>query len=305
LKKKLSILIALGLAISMLVVPMIAQAAPVGLTGGVYTNTLTLENKDSSWAIIKSDGIGGTLGYNAVGSTFDWGLQATGITDGTYALIYYADYSGDRYGTWGGDSPGAVIATVTATSGVISTSGSVDLGMDLPCPPDANQFEHDYSGTPDFYANAHGAKIWLVPTSALTSGTALPVTAWPPTNDWLFETDLIWYDDTDVVSNILAITVAPTAIDFGVLIPGQTSSGYTVRVTNSGDVPTDVTATAGPATSVYAYLALDGSSVNAYTASLPLPTDYADTVVTLPVPSHWVPIGAETGTLTFIATQSP
>jgi len=306
-KKKISFLIALVMAISLCLTPAVVQAQSVSLGGAVYTNTLMLENKNpSTWAIIGGDNIGGILGYNAAGSTFDWGLQAQGIADGTYALIYYADYSGDRFGTWGGDNPGAVISnTIVATGGTILTGGSIDLGMDLPCPPDANQFEHSYAGSPDFYSNAHGAKIWLVPVAALTGGSTLPVTAWPPTDNWLFETDLIWYDDTDVVSNVLAISVNPIAINFGILTPGQTGGPVNVTVTNIGDVPTDVTAPGMAAGNVFFNLLLNNNSPSNYTANLPLPGNTDVVAVSLPVPSNYVPIGPETGTLVFIATQSP
>ncbi len=310
-KKKLSILIALVMAISLCLTPAVALAQ-VGLTGGSYENTLNLENKDAAWAIKPGDGIGGTLGYNSAGTTFDWGLDAHGIADGSYALIYYADFSGARFGTWGGNNPGAVIATVTASGNIISTSGSVNLAMDLPCPFDANQFEHDYSGTPDFYTvtdvdgHAHGAKIWLVPTSALTGGTSLPVTAWPPTDNWLFETDLVWYDDTDVTSNVVAITVSPTTINFGILTPGQTGIGGNVTVTNSGNVPIDVTVPGMAAGNVFHNLHLDANFASAYTASLgatELLLGQVVVAVTLPVPVDYVPLGPEIGTLVFIATS--
>ena len=122
------------------------------------------------------------------------------VEDTEYALIYYADFGGDRFGDWGGNNPGAVIAIETADSlGSISMSGSPNLDMNLPCVPDANIDEHDYSGAPDFYLNAHGAKLWLVPTSDLTEDITLPVL---PLDGWnpegiFFETDLIHYEDTN------------------------------------------------------------------------------------------------------------
>jgi len=299
LKKKLSILIALVMAITLCLTPAVASAEDVGLSGTIYTGYLDLENKDyTTWGILDEDNIGGTLGYNTSGPTFDWGLEATVLTDGTYALIYYADFTGDRFGDWGGNNPGAVISnTIEATGGIISTSGSIDLSMDLPCPPDANQFEISYSGFPDFYDHAHGAKIWLVPVSAL-SGGSLPVTAWPPDDNWLFETDLITYSDTDDgPSTIVAISLDRTAIDFGVMQAGEVADGGSIAVTNDGTVSATVTASVSG--SAFSGLMLKGGAVGAYSPEIPVLGD--DVVaVTLLVPAFGA--GTYTGTLTFIAT---
>ena len=157
---------------------------------------LILENKDSGWQPIV-DGTWGEFGYNLAGPTFDYAFNVYGLEpDTAYSLIYYADFV-DRYNVWGGDNPGALIATMTTDgSGNVCISGSIDLGMDLPSPPDANINVHSYNVPPDNYAHEHGAKIWLVPSSAYDAGNT-KVTAWQPTR-FLFETDLIWYDDTDV-----------------------------------------------------------------------------------------------------------
>ena len=155
---------------------------------------LILENKDSTTWVVIPDGTLGVLSYNLSGPTFDYAFNGYGLEDGEdYSLIYYADYE-NRYVNWGGDNPGALIGTGTADgSGNLVMSGSPDLGMDLPSEPDANIDTHDYSGPPDNYANAHGAKIWLVPSDCYTEPE---VDVWSP-DDFLFETDLIWYTDTD------------------------------------------------------------------------------------------------------------
>jgi len=123
------------------------------------------------------DDIWGKLDYNSMGATFDYTFEAQGLKkDGTYYLIYYAD-------PWKGDHPGAVIATLTATGGnIASISGSTELNMDLPGPTDANYLL--------------GAKIWLVPSSDYNPDTK-QMTAWNE-EDYLYETHLIWYNDTDV-----------------------------------------------------------------------------------------------------------
>lgn len=157
--------------------------------------TLVLENKNSNWEVI-SDNTQGTLTYNVAGSEFNYSFEATGLVDGSeYSLIYYADKD-DRFVDWGGNNPGALIGTFTATGGSIAlASGSINLGMDLPHANDWNGTgAANYCASPDFYSVCRGAKIWLVPSSDYT---APGLTAWNP-ETYLFETDLIIYNDTDL-----------------------------------------------------------------------------------------------------------
>jgi hypothetical protein len=263
----------------------------VTLGGTVYTNSMTLENKDTSAWTVKVDGIGGTLGYNASGNTFVWGLEAQGLPAGDYALIYYADET-DRFTNWGGANPGAVIGIVTADSaGVVSASGDTELNMDLPCPPDINA---TLVGALDSGYDYTGAKIWLVPVGVLSPGNLLPVASWNPDDSWLFETALINYDDLQVESAVLAVTVVPSSVIFPILVPGQTASGVSLTITNTGTVPCTVTASV-PSTGLFQYLLLNGSS----TYSATLAVSGTDTVaLSLPVPAGY-PTGTETGTLTF------
>jgi len=313
-RKTFSILFATVLAVSLCLVPVVASAV-------TYDSSLTLENKDASWAII-SDGISGTLDYNASGNNFNFSFTATGLTASTnYSLIYYADTE-DRYNDWGGDNPGAFIATfATDGSGNISSGDTyVNLGMDLPCSPDANAYFYDYTGDPDYYDHATGAKIWLVPS---TYYTAPEVTTWAP-DTFLFETDLIWYDDTNAgdstvgltadVPDIVAISVNPTSIDFGTVYPGQTASGDDIVVTNVGTQTVDVDASATGSAMICTNLMLRNP-----------PKDWSDWVVgtpwsniveglvmgasdvvntKLPVPGDYTPAGPEAATLIFEATAS-
>jgi len=178
----------------------------VGVVSAIsYDSSLTLENKDSSWQPITGDGIQAILQYNSVGQEFEYSLSATGLASSTnYSLIYYADKP-NRFENWGGNNPGALIATIiTDESGNIDTPSSIDLGMDLPSPNDANIDEYNYclskedGGTGDMYNHCHGAKIWLVPTGALPD-------PYPGDGIWqfwnaagiLFETDLITYVEDD------------------------------------------------------------------------------------------------------------
>jgi spore coat-associated protein N len=143
--------------------------------GEQQTGNLTLENKtgDPDWMIKAGDGIGASLTYNTMGPTFDYTLTASGLADGNYSLIYYAD-------PWPGTG-GFLIDTMTCTAGVINQTNSVELGSDMPAAGDGNF--------------PYGAKLWLIPSSAYSGGQ---VTAWTPNDNWLFETLLITYNDTDV-----------------------------------------------------------------------------------------------------------
>jgi len=298
LKRKIGFIIALVAMLSMMVVPAGALAdnpsGSVGLGAVVYDNALTLENKDALWAPILTDNIGATLLYNDSGDVFEWDLQGN-VPSGSYTLIYYADMP-DRFTDWGGSNPGAVITAVASVNGIISANGTTDLGMNLPCFPDANEViaNHDYSTAPDKYSNAIGAKIWLVPSADLPAGwpNDIPWTSWTPANI-LFETDLITYTDTNA---IVSITVFPVAIDFGRVAVGTTISD-TVTVANNGSVPVNVTASAGGG---FTALMLNGEPVLDYDA------DFYKNMSAIVNLSMVVPAGSGplTGTLLFVASPA-
>jgi len=197
-KKIFSIAIALLLLLSFSLVAAVPAVAVCD-----YDGELILEDKawGTDWSIVANTTVG-VLKYCKAGETFCYNLTATDLAASTpYSLIYYADKE-ERYMYWGGDNPGAVIGQFTTDAGgeigpVGGVDGEVDLGMNLPCPPDANMYDVDYCVT-DSYDHCHGAKIWLIPTTALTSDSILPVDVWPPDTGgvWLFETDLITYTDT-------------------------------------------------------------------------------------------------------------
>ncbi len=178
------------------------------LTGDDYVITTTavpvanrkaliLENKDpaDAWNIIDDNRVA-TLIYNPRGNNFNYALIGSGLEPNTeYSLIYYADKA-ERFTYWGGDNPGALIGIgTTTTNGNLAMDGSINLNMNLPCPPDANIDGVDYT-IEDGYSNAHGAKLWLVPSSDYNEGEKR-VTVYNPT-DYLFETDLISYTDTNI-----------------------------------------------------------------------------------------------------------
>ena len=153
----------------------LSALAPLSLNAG----TLQLENKDPiTWEAITGDGIKGTLTYETADAEFKYDFSAIGLQDTTnYSLIYYAD-------GWPGNNPGALITTFTTDgSGDIAlTSGSTELGMDLPHVNDAN--------------HPIGAKIWLVPSDGYSS-TTKSIIGWNH-SEYLFEMNLIQYDDIDI-----------------------------------------------------------------------------------------------------------
>lgn len=159
-----------------LVVLLVAGLATAAVAEGKSNvGRLTLYEKDpDGWSIVDG-GASGSLRYNLRGPRFNFSFHGHGLEPDTdYSLIYYAD-------PWPGNDPGAFLRSATTNKkGDINFGGSVELDMDLPSSPDQN-----YPG---------GAKIWLVLTSDWNN---FSWTLWRPT-EYLFENNLITYDDTDV-----------------------------------------------------------------------------------------------------------
>ena len=110
------------------------------------------------------------------------------------------------------------------------------------------------------------------------------------------------------VPDIVAIAVLPTSIDFGTLLPGQTSSVESINVTNIGTHTVNVSASLGASSALFVNN-LEMTNNNGWTnGSWPslitgLGMGAADEVQTrLPVPSDYTPSGTEAGLLVFTAT---
>lgn len=173
-----------------------------------YWSTLVLENKThTNWEnwIIPDDDMDGMLTYELVAEKFNYEFEATGLTpDEEYSLIYYADRQ-DRFENPGGDNPGRLIGTFTADGAgdIPATTGSKNLNTNLPHANDWNgSAAANYCGNAegDEYDLCRGAKVWLVPLANYVAGE---VVGWEDSDDFLFETDLIAYSDTDVDSDTL------------------------------------------------------------------------------------------------------
>ena len=128
-----------------------------------------------------------TLSFAQMGDNFYYELDATDLESTTdYTIIYYADQM-NRFVNWGGVAPGVIDSFTTDVDGNYVETGRVglDLNMDMPSASDENY---------------PGAKIWIIPTSALSIGdTALPMDEWNPERH-LYELDeLTYYIDTNIV----------------------------------------------------------------------------------------------------------
>lgn len=156
---------------------------------------LVLENKDTSWNVVDEDDIDATLIYTTNNGNCLFGFYLDGTLaqlNTEYSLIYYADKP-DRFNDWGGNNPGALIATgTTDANNAITMSGDYFIPT-LPHFNDANcnMDETDYREAPDFYKNGYGAKLWVVPSSDYDGVNTL--IAWNPAS-YLFETDLISFN---------------------------------------------------------------------------------------------------------------
>lgn len=154
-------------------IELVAMQLTAPAPNGAQMGTLVLDNKNTTtWDPIVDNTLG-TLTYNTSGDTFNFTLSANGLTSSDiYRLIYYPD-------PWAATKTVYLIGTsMTANSGSINQSQNVELSMDLPKDNTDNNFPV-------------GAKIWLVPESSL-SGTTL---SWVNTDKFLFEMNLISYDD--------------------------------------------------------------------------------------------------------------
>ena len=191
-----------------LITMIVAMVAMIGMTGiigaATYDSSVTLDNKDAgnSYDPTPNDGISAVVDFNCTGSEFEWSAIGTAkIANIEYSLIYYAD-------PWPGNNPGALIGTFDADStGAFDKNGSKELNMNLPSPPDANinpipDYCDEHNGI-DNYTNCCGAKLWIIPSSDY-DGIACKLTSWTPDN-YLFEEDLITYEDCDEYYNMQAV----------------------------------------------------------------------------------------------------
>jgi len=178
-KKFVGIFLAAILVTSVVALGAVAVAkpgkVPNGQAGKSNVAHLYLFEKDpATWEIVE-DGAWGKMKYNLAGPEFEFVFNGHGLENGSdYTLIYYPD-------PWPGNNL-TCLGTGTADEyGDVHIKESVNTG-DLPAEDDKNY--------PD------GAKTWLVLSDDVDCENA-QMTGWNPT-EYLFEYDLITFDDTDV-----------------------------------------------------------------------------------------------------------
>jgi len=144
----------------------------IEVKGEQLYGTAWLENKEGAepWKLVLGDDINGELTYKVKHPTFDFQFDGKVEFPGTYVLAAGYD-GGTNVNTYLGEG-------TSDGSGNISFSGDVELGKDL-----------------------KDVKVWLVPEGNWNDGTEQVI--WP--NPWtdsydtfLWETGLIWYEDTDI-----------------------------------------------------------------------------------------------------------
>jgi len=168
-KKLLVVLVASLVLLSLVAVP--ALAGKHGLAGKSNVAHLYLYEKDAVWDIVE-DGAWGKMNYKLSGSTFDFVFNGHGLDPNIdYSLIYYPD-------PWPGNGLICLGAGSANEGGNVHIMGAAETG-DLPAEGDTNR----------------GAKIWLVLSDDVECGVQM--VGWNPT-EYLFEYDLITFDDTDV-----------------------------------------------------------------------------------------------------------
>ena len=171
--KKYLILVLIVLLIGALTVGVLAgKNGPAGKSNIAH---LYLYEKDAdTWEIVE-DGAWGKMKYNLSGSTFDFVFNGHGLEileiGLEYTLIYYPD-------PWPGTGLICLGSGTVNEEGDIHIMGSVDTG-NLPAEGDENE----------------GAKIWLVLSDDVDCENAEMI-GWTPL-EYLFEYDLITFDDTD------------------------------------------------------------------------------------------------------------
>ena len=178
-KKSKWVLCAIALSlIAVVVVPVIA-GSPTGKAGKSNIAHLYLVEKDpTTWEIVE-DGAWGKMIYNTSGSAFGFVFNGHELEPGEdYTLIYYPD-------PWPGEGLICFGSDRADEDGNVHIKGLVDTG-DLPA-------EDDDNAPP---ADPNGAKIWLVLSDDVECEEDPSMTGWNPA-EYLFEYDLITFDDTD------------------------------------------------------------------------------------------------------------
>ena len=173
--KKLFVIVSALLIMGLLASPALAKGK-TGPAGKSNVGHLYLfEKVPGAWTIVE-DGAWGKMKYNLSGSKFEFVFNGHYLEPGyDYTLIYYPD-------PWPGTGLICLGSGMANEYGDVHIKGCVETG-NLPADFDVNE----------------GAKIWLVLSCDVNCGgedEEARMVGWSPTF-YLFEYDLITFDDTD------------------------------------------------------------------------------------------------------------
>ena len=154
----------------------ITEDAPEGVSVD-YIGSLELSKKnvvfgEDKWTLVNEKV---QVEYTAIGDSFN--AEVVSPIAG-YELVYYKDNS-DRF-----NNPAEAIAIE-------------DISGNLPYAEDGNADEYDMCVIED-YTTCNGAKIWYVPSDAVTSG----VIDWSRASEFYFETNLIQYGELTIYDSL-------------------------------------------------------------------------------------------------------
>lgn len=148
------------------------MAFDINLTAEQLKGTVQLENKGGPepWELVLSDGIKGTLTYKVKNPTFDFDFTGKApLANKKYYLV-----AGWKANGSGFDPDTELGYGVSGNDGTISFTGNKEIGKNL-----------------------KDVKVWLVPETDW-NGSTMTWASWPDVTGFLWETGLIWYEDTDL-----------------------------------------------------------------------------------------------------------
>jgi len=143
------------------------------------------------------------------------------------------------------------------------------------------------------YANVNGNQVWI---EMNTDGDP-----WLPTGEVTYGTSV--GADTEVLADLISISIDPTSLNFGPVYRGQSSDIEGVTIENTGTVSVDVSATTDSPFYQVA-LTLSGDSVDQWGVTMAYGASSHVVDAQVNVPSDW-PAGFETGTIIFWAEATP
>ena len=167
-----------------------APADYIGLNKPGNSRHLYLYEKNpDDWSIVE-DGAWGKMTYRPSGKTLRYVFTGHGLEPGVaYTLIYYPD-------PWPGDGLVCLGSATANPGGQVHIRDRVD---EIDIPMDGDENAQSTEGEENDEDSKVGGKIWLVLSEDVDceddeDGTKM--VAWNPT-EYLFEYDLITFDDTD------------------------------------------------------------------------------------------------------------